>query len=167
VNYNGSVNNWFPGVAQIMQRYSQFFHNSVPLSAISPTGVAVGTIAGIYAESTSFSEPFTYVDPVVGPPAVPGYFKPSGVLHSTAALYAHSDRHLEEVTEQLAMLTQVNITLTQGNTNPPFPFPLEAEVRTGPLWSLPYVRETNRIDIARGWPSNITTYYHSDTRMSR
>nr|QED42975.1 putative CP [Podosphaera partitivirus A] len=64
---DGSFYPWFGSVVALMQRYYQFFSESVPLSAISPSGAAISIPIWIFLSNNhTFVRPYTFV------PAVPG-----------------------------------------------------------------------------------------------
>lgn len=157
---------WFQNVSSMMQRYSQFFKESVPLSAIPPAGTASGLPVWRFSANANLTTNPTRHNALTATADAsghPAYYSPVH-LHSLAATGHHGDETLEEITEQNSALALVNVdvvTLTTWTT------PTNAHIRNdGPVWSLPTVRSSPTVDYANAIGQTISLHYHVDTRQT-
>jgi hypothetical protein len=156
---------WFTQAAGVHARYSQFFKDSVPLSAIVPSGIGACLVKTTYAANPRLQNPYTYHAAVPAAPPVPAaraYFTLLE-LQSLAVVATHGDQALEAVAEQCGMLAAVNadFVTSSGMTNP-----VEATLRNGEVWTLPVVRRSQNVDIAPGVYARIVASYHEDSRST-
>jgi hypothetical protein len=160
---NGVRYNWFGPLSGIMSRYAMYWTNSVPLSAISPTGTGASLpIWRMAANNTNLVTPVTYHAAGTDAAAEPAYFSVHHLV-SIKAYAEHSDSSLEEIEEQTSAIAMVNVSLTgtghahTGNDG----------YRSGPVWDLPTVRRSPFVDYVNSIPANLATHYHEDTRVKR
>jgi hypothetical protein len=162
---NGRYHNWFNQAAGIHARYAQFFKDSVPLSAITPSGIGASLVLSTYAANPTLQSPGTFhaaVAAAAPAPAVRAYYT-LNELTSLSIVATHGDEKLEEQAEQCAMLSAVNVDVetSSGMTSP-----TNANLRTGEVWTLPTVRRSPNVDIAPGIYARIVASYHEDTRRT-
>jgi hypothetical protein len=161
----GNYASWFSQAAGIHARYSQFFKGSVPLSAITPSGIGACLIKSTYAANPRLQDPYTWHAAVAAAPPVVAqraYFTRLE-LNSLAIVSTHGDEKLEEIAEQCGILAAVNIDVatSSGMTSP-----TNATLRSGDVWTLPDVRRSPVVDIAPGVYARIIASYHEDTRST-
>lgn len=157
--------NWFGNVASVMQRYCQFFRESVPLSAISPAGIASGLPVWNFAANANLVQSYTHHNAVAATATTRGYPAYFSVHHLTslAATGHHVDESLEEITEQASSLAMVNVDVVTHTT---WTTPTNAHIRSGPVWNLEEVRSSPQIDYANAIGQTISLHYHVDTRQT-
>jgi len=160
---NARYHTWFEQAAGIMTRYGQFFKDSVPLSAITPTGIGAAICQVTYsANNLSLNHPYVYhpaVAAAAGVAAQRAYYSRTEPTSLNASMQ-HIDPALEEQAEQCAQLAQVNVsTITLG-----WAAPTNATLRQGDIWNLTNIRRTQDYDIAPGIYARLASSYHTDTR---
>jgi hypothetical protein len=158
---------WFSTIAGTMQRYCQFVRGSVPMSAVSLTGLGASTPVWTYSASTDLGNAPTIVpeqsfkDPsgnnVVQYPAHFSVPRPSSLICDGE----HFDPELEELAEQFSAATQVNVSFASIGSSLA---PTDAFMRSGTVWTLPIIRESPSIDVLPTHGPLIMTHYHSDSR---
>jgi len=162
---NLQYHTWFDRAAGIHARYAQFFKDSVPLSAITPTGIGASIPRIVYqAGNNRLIQPFQHVAAVPAnppAPAVPAFFRRLEV-NALNAQSQHFDDELEEVAEQCAQLAQVNISFTGSGMNDP----TDANLRSGDVWALTRIRQSGSFDIAPGIYARLASSYHMDARLN-
>nr|WRQ19776.1 MAG: coat protein [Grapevine alphapartitivirus] len=159
---DGTFYPWFGNVAATMQRYCQFFSESVPLSAISPAGAAISIPVWNFApHNRTFTHPFTFVPAIAN--GAPAHYTTTG-LTSLACQGTHCDETLEEVAEQCSAIALVNVDLYTSSRHPHAP--TNQMLRSGPVWQLPIARRSPRIDYALGVSQSVTSHYRRDTRTT-
>jgi hypothetical protein len=158
---DGQFYPWFGNVAAVMQRFCQFFEHSVPISAISPSGIAAGLPVWTFQANHEMANAYAFVAAVQG--GAPAHYTVTPLI-STAVTGNHCDETLEEVTEQCSAVALVNVDVATHSGHP-HPAP-NAQLRHGPVWNLPRVRGSPTVNYALGVAQNITTYYHKDTRQN-
>jgi len=159
---------WFSTFSATMQRYCQFINGSVPMSAISLTGLGSSSVVWTYQSNTDLCVPPSLVpeDSYTGPTGnnvvrSSQHFA-HGPLPTLAAIGRHFDPELEELAEQYSAATQVNISLSVSNGEEPYP--ADTSLRKGTVWTLPVIRESPIIDVLPTHGPLIMTHYHTDTR---
>jgi len=161
---NGRYHTWFEQAAGIQARYAQFFKGSVPLSAITPVGIgSCITVVTYAANNARLTQPWqysAYVPAVQGGAAAQRAYFTRLEVNSLNARMSHSDHALEEIAEQCGQIAAVNVSLTTAG----FVAPTDAQIRTGHVWTLPDIRQTQQYDIAPGIYSRLVSSYHEDTR---
>lgn len=156
---------WFGNVSSLMQRYSQFFKESVPLSAIPPSATASGLPVWTMSHNPRLVTPFTFHHEVAATDTTIGYpaYYEVHHLNSVAAKASHPDPNLLEVEEQNSAVAMINIDLV---TSSGLTAPTNAHIRAGPIWNLPEVRSSPEIDYVNSIGANLTQNYHVDTRQT-
>nr|UYL94490.1 MAG: capsid protein [Leptosphaeria biglobosa partitivirus 1] len=159
---------WFSTMSATMQRYCQFVRGSVPLSAISLTGLGACTPLYAYQPASELNTATSLVpeeshkdsnnNNIVQSAAHFSAFTPS----SLSAIGEHFDPELEELAEQFSAASQVNVTFTALPATSGLP--TNAYLRTGLVWSLPKIRTSPVIDVLPTHGPLIMTHYHSDAR---
>jgi hypothetical protein len=161
---------WFDKVSSVMQKYCKFFHHSVPLSAISPSG-----IGAIYIETRLLNDATT-ADELLGPinsrpaysTAAPNRYDNKTVTNIRFTC-AHPDPTLEELAEQYGVLTGLNVDWTNvnGNIANNALGPLRGNVYVGPIAALQHERDSHEMGIPHDSASNISTYYYSSVEIKK
>lgn len=170
VNASQNTYQWFTTISSTMQRYCQFVNGSVPMSAVSLTGLGSSSVTFTYTEDTNLRVPPALIPEDSFPGPNQNNIVRSAAHFSTAppeslsALGRHFDPELEELAEQFAAATQVNAKFTDSNGSEPVP--TAASIRSGTVWSLPTIRESPIIDVLPTHGPLIMTHYHTDTRKS-
>jgi hypothetical protein len=158
---NYTSHNWFGPVSTMMQRYSQYFKASVPLSAISATGNQAGTCLTTYSPNPEMHISWSF-EPHTPPATYAATNHPTGYRHVRVqhlkCSVTHPSREMEEVYEQSALLSQINVTFDPTTLT-------DSDANTGPAFALPIVRRSQEYDISQSFGANITLYYHADTRQ--
>jgi hypothetical protein len=159
---------WFSTMSATMQRYCQFVRNSVPMSAISLTGLGANTPVFTYQPSTGFDTDTeliaesSHTDPnnntIVQSAAHYSAHRPT----TLSSIGTHFDPELEELAEQFAASTQVNVSLSEMDST--VGLPTNANIRSGIVWNLPTIRTSPIIDVLPTHGPLIMTHYHSDAR---
>jgi hypothetical protein len=166
----GAVSNtyqWFSTMSAVMQRYCQFVRGSVPMSAISLTGLGASTPIWEYVLSTdlgkdtSIVEEQSFKDPQGNSVVQFATHFSTPRPHSLSCEGTHFDPELEELAEQFSAATQVNVSF-QGTASKLAP--TDATMRQGTVWTLPTIRESPTVDVLPTHGSLIMFHYHSDTR---
>lgn len=161
---------WFSTMSATMQRYSQFIRGSVPLSAISLTGLGASIPIWTYTPSTNLSAAPTlqaqseYKDPT-GNTVIqsPNHFVPDAPS-TLSCIGNHFDPELEELAEQYSAATQVNVSYKDVKKPDGTPLVRDDLIRNGEVWSLPMIRTSPIVDVVPTHGPLIMTHYHSDTR---
>jgi hypothetical protein len=161
---------WFDKVSSVMQKYCKFFHHSVPMAALSPTG-----IGAIYLETQLLNDAVTAAA-LLGPintrtaysTAAPNRFD-NKTVENIRFTVAHADPSLEELAEQYGVLTGINVDWTNVNANIANNAlgPLRGNVFVGPISALPHERESHEMGIPHDSSSNISTYYYSSVEIKK
>jgi hypothetical protein len=162
---NPNYASWFSQAAGIHARYAQFFKGSVPLSAITPSGIGSCLIKSTYAANPRLQNPYQWHAAVAAAPPVVAqraYFTRLE-LTSLAIVSTHGDEKLEEIAEQCGILAAVN---SDFETSSGMTSPLNVHQRSGDVWTLPDVRRSPTVDIAPGVYARIIASYHEDTRST-
>jgi hypothetical protein len=166
----GLTYQWFSTMSATMQRYCQFVRGSVPLSAISLTGLGACSPVYNYQLSTHLDDPVTiipqssYTDPtgnvIIQSPDHYSTPRPGNL----SAIGTHFDPELEELAEQFSAASQVNVSFKSLPTSDGVP--LDNQLRSGTVWTLPMIRTSPIIDVLPTHGPLIMTHYHSDARSN-
>lgn len=170
VDNSQSTFQWFSTMSATMQRYCQFVNGSVPMSAISLTGLGATSVVWTYTPSTNLRQSPELVakdSHTVGTGNTvtrsEAHFR-AAPPPSLSATGKHFDPELEELAEQFSAATQVNISLSLSEGDEPYP--ADDTIRVGTVWTLPIIRESPVIDVLPTHGPLIMTHYHCDTRRS-
>jgi hypothetical protein len=161
---------WFSVICATMQRYCQFVNGSVPMSAISLTGLGASSVVFTYSQDTDLLDPpeLKAEDSFTGPNGNNIVRSPTrfalNVPELLSATGRHFDPELEELAEQFSAASQVNVDFSK--TSGTEPKPTNVSIRSGTVWSLPIIRESPVIDVLPTHGPLIMTHYHTDTRKS-
>jgi hypothetical protein len=165
---NADTYQWFSTMSATMQRYCQFINSSVPMSAVSLTGLGATTPLWRYQPESNLREFPTLVEKQSFQDANNNEIVQFEQHFNTArpttlrAIGYHFDPELEELAEQFSACSQVNASLTLSDGKAPAP--PSASLRTGTAWILPLIRESPVVDVLPTHGPLIMTHYHSDTR---
>jgi len=158
---------WFSQVGRIMQPYADFFRDSVSLGSVSTTGIGVNYITTTY---TATATPVLAREVVVRDIR----YQPAGSNRYDVVRFAniysyqhHSEEYLEEVTEQMGMLTQLDVVWNEVNAdaNAVHPGPARADVAVGPLEQRLVMRTTRANNVPSTLPDIISGYYHTPAAL--
>jgi hypothetical protein len=161
--------NWFPRFLPTMNKYSQFFKDSVTFAQLISTGQGASFVLMKPVDSALQRNGYNdYSSNVpartVGTVTTPRHFVQSHNRNFT--LYGeHADPAFPPVSAQYAAITALNIDFSGLNVQGT-PFPTAANMRFGPVWDLTSNKRTNAADVTRSFGATITNHYHSDTRMT-
>jgi len=159
--------NWFSQVGRIMQPYADFFRDSVSLGAISTTGIGASYIVSSFGANAV---------PVLGrdPRVRDARYQPAGTNRYENVPFAniftysrHSEEYLDEVTEQIGMLTQLDVdwTILNGLAATVSLGPLRGNVVQGPLDDRLTMRQTGWQNVPATLPDIISGYYHTPAAL--
>nr|AOX47601.1 coat protein [Ceratobasidium partitivirus CP-b1] len=162
---SNSMFDWFTQASRIMQPYADFFRDSTSLGSITTVGIGAAYIRAEISNTAANATIYTN-----GPQTrrvryttsnVLRYYQPSFTI-SNELRFAHPIEYLDTVTEQLGMLTQMNVSWTRINARAGvvFPGPLAANSATGPIMEMIQLRQRNSVNVASTIPNIISGYYH-------
>nr|UBR58449.1 capsid protein [Rhizoctonia solani partitivirus 11] len=141
------IANWVGPASAIMQRYCEFFKDSVSLDSIPVTSSGAGQVEVAYTAASGIS---------AGNPTQ-GTLSRINSLECTVR-HVHPTMIAVPLPMQIASLTQVNAS--------GFAF-ADATSRTGPLWDVrPYVQQSTAFDMMQAVEAHVAAHYHSDTRIN-
>jgi hypothetical protein len=155
--FDNNQHQWFASAAAIMAKYSQFFNGSAPLAEIMPNCSAAGAVKLRQAAGTDIHTVAPWVAPVVGPPAVLGYYN----LRNNARVVLNARISVEDVptAHVYAAVTYALNAYDAAVTQNVY--------RQGRFWSLgPDTDGRENIEVLPGTLTTIVRRYHSDVRIA-
>jgi hypothetical protein len=154
----------FTAVARTMQSYSLYFSGSVPLKAIATAGIGAGIPRGIpttHADIRNWLYPNGYPAP-----------RPSNsqrAIHAIPRLFSvrfhHADHELEEIAEQYAITTHINIDLGHAHNAPQHGYVAPVNTVHGTLWTMVNFRSTGVTSVHDSYGLTIASRYHHSTQL--
>jgi len=176
---------WFSRTIQVMQRHAQFLKDSSSLASISTVGLgACLPIIKVSANANlSLSNPGNATN-VRRQPAVPANItgtaanaiasspgRPAGYSWTKITDYKVSAtskfENLHLLSEQFALLSCINIdsSLLAAHDNQYYVRPTNAQLREGPIWTLPNVKSHTEINVLGQITSFLAGSFHADQRL--
>lgn len=156
--------NWFQHVTIIMQKYCQFFNGSVPLKAISPTGIGAVSVFGRPVNNADVRN-WLYPDVADLTPFLSSRVLPlRDISDNLSIIFEHADVDAEEVAEQYALTSHTNIqwnaniatqngwTVIDRNTT-----------HTGSYWQMMAHRYSSRISFKMQYAQVVASRYHQQS----
>jgi hypothetical protein len=172
---------WFPTVVGMMQRHAQFLKDSTNVASLSTVGLGA-TIPIIKFSANDHLALENAADdkqiyPVAKQPAQEGppptVEQPKGYnaqrFHHLRVTATSKRFDLHLIAEQFSLLSCVNVSFTNAGTreNEYLPLPTNAQLRTGPMWDYPDVKEHVEVDVLGQFNLFLVGAFHTDQRMTR
>jgi hypothetical protein len=152
----------FNAVSRCMQTYCQYFNNSVAIRAISPTGLGATIPRGIpqgNATTRDWLYPAAYPQPRLSNYGLAIHPLPAHL----GVRFEHADHELEEVAEQYAITTHINVHLGHTNNAPQNGFAAPTNNYTGDAWRMLMFRKSGFVQIHNAYGHTIAARYHLST----
>jgi hypothetical protein len=152
----------FNAVSRCMQTYCQYFNGSIALRAIAPTGLGAGIPRGVPQSNVSTRD---WLFPQNFPQARLSNY--GLAIHPLPAhlgvRFEHADHELEEVAEQYAITTHINVDLGHANNATQHGFPAIQNNYSGSAWTMLMFRRSGNVQIHNAYGHTIASRYHLST----
>jgi hypothetical protein len=159
-----TITDIFLNIAFTMQTYASHFNASVPLSAISPTGLGAAIPRGIPISQVDIRN-WLY-------PAAPPPVRTSSVMQPIHPIprmfgvrFEHADPDLELVAEQYAITAHINIDFSHGNNPVQNGYVAIANLYSGSMWQMLHFRRTGIVTVHNSYGMTIASRYHQSTAL--
>jgi hypothetical protein len=157
--------NWFTACTTIMQKYSFFFNGSIALKDISPTQLGAIIPRGIPTANAATRD-WLYPARAPGTQTSNSFTAINALPHELRVAFQHADTDLEQVAEQYAVTTHVNVDWSQGNnTQNGWTQIAQANTHVGSAWTFAAHRRSSPLTVHYAYTQSVTSRYHVSTAL--
>jgi len=156
---------WFQHVAIIMQKYCQYFNGSIPLKAISPTGIGAVSIYGRPVNATNVRR-WLYPQHVFEA-FLTSHFPPvHEIPDALVVTFQHADIDAEEIAEQYALTTHTNMQWAANiATQHAWTAINRDTTHSGSYWTMMAHRLSNGLRFKTQYAQLIASRYHQQAAL--
>lgn len=152
---------WFQHVSSTMQKYSKYFDHSRTIGSISSVGLGAVTLHGVPDTLPAVSDwLYPSIDQIAGISS--GRQPPKREIPPKLAVtFSHTDHKLEELAEQYAVISHINVHWSQNNpAQHGWTQITDNNLYRGDYWAKPPYRQVSNVDLLTQIDQMITSRYH-------
>ncbi|CAH1414112.1 unnamed protein product [Lactuca virosa] len=128
---------WFPKVAIVMEKYSRYFKESVPLKSIITAGIGSTSVRGRPKQSAAVSRWLYPPDNQITPFTSTRFQPLRPIPNDLDVTFSHAHHEIEELAERYAIISFTNINWSKiNNDNDKFFNIEENALYTGDYWKM-------------------------------